>query len=107
MSATVIPGLMPRSRTSWPGSSAASRSFSLCQIGLMISATGRSGFGKASAGVPDGAMKSWAAPRMVSAAVKASAIAIRSAPSTANMDIRLPMSIAICAIPNGIMSAAM
>ena len=38
-------------------------------IGLMISATGRSGFGKASAGVPDGALKSWAAPHMVSAAV--------------------------------------
>jgi len=78
MSATVIPGLMPRSRTSWRGSPAASRSCSPCQIGLTISATGRSGFGKASAGAPDGAMKSWAAPSMVNVAVKPSAIAIRS-----------------------------
>jgi hypothetical protein len=77
MSATVIPGLMPRSRTSWRGSPAASRSCSPCQIGLTISATGRSGFGKASAGAPDGAMKSWAAPSMVNVAVKPSAIAIR------------------------------
>ena len=55
MSATVIPGLMPRRRTSWRDSPAASRSFSPYQIGLTISATGRSGFGKASAGAPDGA----------------------------------------------------
>jgi hypothetical protein len=56
---------------------------------------GRSGFGKASAGVPDGAMKSWAAAGMVNAAVKASAIAICAAPPSADMNCRLPTSIAI------------
>ena len=64
----VIPGSMPSSCTSWRGSPAASRSSSLRQIGLTISATGRSGFGKAPAGAPDGAMKFWAAPRVVNAA---------------------------------------
>ena len=82
------------------------RSFSPCQIGLTISATGRSGFGKASAGAPDGAMKSWAAPRMVHAAVKASAIAIRAAPPSADMNCRRPMSIAMRPVPIGIMLAA-
>src|SRR5271156_148083 len=67
MSATVIPGFMPRSRTSCCGSPAASRSFSPRQIGLTISATGRSGFGKAPAGAPEGAIKSCAALRMVAA----------------------------------------
>jgi hypothetical protein len=41
-------------------SPALSRSFSSCQIGLTMSATGRSGFGKALVGMPDSAMKSWA-----------------------------------------------
>jgi hypothetical protein len=95
MSATVIPGLMPRSRTSWRGSPAASRSLSPRQIGLTISAMGRLGFGKASAGAPDGAMKSWAAPHMINGAVKASAIPIRAAPPSTDMNCRRPMPIAM------------
>src|SRR6516165_4368302 len=43
MSATVIPDLIPSRRTSWRGSPASSRSFSLCQIGLTMFATGRWG----------------------------------------------------------------
>src|ERR1700730_9122126 len=70
MSATVIPDLMPSRRTSWPGSSASSRSYSSCQIGLTMSATGRSAFGKAAAGTPDGAMKSCAPAEIVNAAAK-------------------------------------
>ena len=44
--ATVIWDLMPSRRTSCCASPAASRSFSPCQIGLTMSATGRSGFGR-------------------------------------------------------------
>src|SRR5262245_5063250 len=76
MSATVIPDLMPSRRTSWPGSPASSRSFSSCQIGLTMSATGRSGFGKAAAGTPDGA-KSCAAPDTANAAAKTTLIVLR------------------------------
>jgi hypothetical protein len=42
-----------------------------------MSATGRSGFGKAAAGAPDCAMKSCAAPEIVNAAAKTTAIVIR------------------------------
>src|SRR5262249_3827330 len=77
MSATVIPDLMPSRRTSWPGSPASSRSFSSCQIGLTMSATGRSGFGKAVAGTPGGATTSCAAPEMANAAAKTTPIVIR------------------------------
>jgi hypothetical protein len=56
-------------------SPASSRSFSSCQIGLTMSATGRSGFGKATAGTPDCA--SCAAPEMANAAAKTTPIVIR------------------------------
>jgi hypothetical protein len=72
----VIPDLMPSRRTSWTGSPALSRSFSSCQIGLTMSATGRSGFGKATAGTPGGAMKSCGPPEMVNAAAKTTPIVI-------------------------------
>jgi hypothetical protein len=42
-----------------------------------MSATGRSGFGKATAGTPDCAMKSCAAPEMVNAAAKTTPIVVR------------------------------
>src|SRR5438445_12671785 len=77
MSATVIPDLMPSSRTSWPGSPASSRSFSSSQIGLTMAATGRSGLGKAAAGTPDCAMQSGAAPAMVNAAAKTTVMVVR------------------------------
>ena len=77
MSATVIPDLMPSRRTSWRGSPAPSRSFSLCQIGLTMSATGRSGFGKAVAGVPDPAKNSCAETDIVNMAAKTMASVIR------------------------------
>ena len=51
--------------------------FSVCQIGLTISATGRSGFGKTAAGTPDCAMKSCAALDTVNAAAKTTPIVIR------------------------------
>src|SRR5436190_5904376 len=51
----VIPGLRPRSRASWPDSSLVSRLSSLDRLGLTMSATGRSTFGKAFAGAPGGA----------------------------------------------------
>jgi hypothetical protein len=57
-----MPDLMPSRRTSWLGSPAASRSFSSCQTGLTMLATGRSVFGKAAAGAPGSAVKSWAEP---------------------------------------------
>ena len=41
-----------------------------------MSATGRSGFGKAAAGVPDCAMKSWAEADIVKAATKTTTIAV-------------------------------
>src|SRR5579864_5295743 len=88
-------GVLPR--TSWRHRAHRPRSFRN-QIGLMISATGRSGFGKTTAGVPGGAMKSWAAPRTVSAAAKAKAIASRGAPPTADMNARLAISIGSMAI---------
>jgi hypothetical protein len=77
MSATVIPDLMPSRRTSWPGSSASSRSFSSCQIGLTMSATGRLGFGKGAAGAPGGARTSCAATDSVNAAARRTPIVIR------------------------------
>jgi hypothetical protein len=43
----------------------------------MMSATGRSGFGKAAAGEPDSAMKSYAQTEIVNAAAKMAAIVIR------------------------------
>ena len=58
----------------WRGSPAASRSFSSCQIGLTMSATGRSGFGKAAAGAPDS--NSCAEPDTVNTAAKTAAIAL-------------------------------
>jgi hypothetical protein len=54
---------MPSRRTSWLASPASSRSFSSCQIGLTMFATGRSSFGKATAGVPGSARKSSQARR--------------------------------------------
>jgi hypothetical protein len=51
--------------------------FVSCQIGLTMSATGRSGFGKATAGTPGCAMKSCAAPEIVNAAAKTTPIVIR------------------------------
>ena len=77
LSAMVIPELMPSRRTSWRGSPASSRSFSSCQIGLTMSATGRSGLGKAEAGAPDSAMKSCAETDIVNAAAKTTTIAVR------------------------------
>ena len=77
MSATVIPDLMPRRRTSWRGSPAASRSLSSCQIGLTIFAIGRSGFGKTTAGAHASAMNSCADPDTVSVATNTAAIVIR------------------------------
>ena len=47
------------------------------EIGLTISATGRSGFGNATAGTPASAMNSCAEPDTVSAAAKTAAIVIR------------------------------
>src|SRR5262249_47516798 len=85
MSATVIPNLMPSRRTSWRDSPAASRSFSLCQIGLTISATGRSGFGNATAGAPASAMNSCAEPDTASKAAKTAAIVIRITSLASNL----------------------
>ena len=61
------------------GSPAASRSFSSCQIGLTILATGRSAFGKAAAGAPGSAMKSWAepAPDIANTVAKTAASAVQ------------------------------
>src|SRR6516165_7313283 len=77
MSATVIPDLILSRRTSWRGSPASSRSFSLCQIGLTMFATGRSGFGKAAAGVPEPAKNSCAEIDIVKVAATTVAIVIR------------------------------
>src|SRR5262245_58993863 len=85
MSATVIPDLMPSRRTSWLGSPAASRSFSLCQIGLTISAMGRSGFGNATADAPASAMNSCAELDTVSTATKKAAIVIRITSPVSNL----------------------
>src|SRR5262249_58137286 len=76
-SATVIPGLMPSKRTSWPGSPASSRAFSSFQIGLTMWATGRSGFGNELAGAPDCAMDSCAAPETVNEVAKTAVSAAR------------------------------
>jgi hypothetical protein len=63
-------------------SPASSRSFSSCQIGLTMFATGRSGFGKAIAGVPRSARKSCEKTDVMNAAAKTAATVIRSTPST-------------------------
>src|ERR1700730_18356740 len=68
---------MPSRRTSWPGSPASSRSFSSCQIGLTMSATGRSGLGNAAAGMPDCAATSCAAPNSVNTAATTAVIVAR------------------------------
>src|SRR5437868_6163920 len=94
MSATVIPDLTPSRCTSWLGSPASSRSFSSCQIGLIMSAIGRSGFGKEAAGVPGPAMKSWAETDIVNAAAKTTTIVIRI-----TLRITLPVSDAIAVVP--------
>src|SRR5690348_2958011 len=67
---------MPSRRTSWRGSPASSRFLSSFQIGLTMSATGRSGFGNAVAGAPD-CETSRAAPETVNAAAKAAVIVAR------------------------------
>src|SRR4051812_11529030 len=54
-SATLMPGSRPSAAMICSDSLTASRSVSVAQIGLMISATGRSGLGKALAGAPGGA----------------------------------------------------
>ena len=69
--------LVPSRPTSCCGSPAASRSFSPCQIGLTMSATGRSGFGKAAPGVPDPAKNSWAGTDIENVAARTIAIVIR------------------------------
>src|SRR5262249_56953492 len=69
---------MPSRRTSWPGSPAASRSFSSFQIGLTMRATGRSGLGNPLAGAPDCAMSACAAAT-VNAAARTAAIVARIA----------------------------
>ena len=55
MSATAMPGTMPSARTSWPDSSAPSRSGPVDQIGETIPATGRSAFGNPPLSLPDAA----------------------------------------------------
>ena len=77
MSATVIPNLIPSRRTSWCDSPASSRSFSSCQIGLTMFATGRSGLGKAVAGMPEPAKNSCAELDIVDVAATIAAIIIR------------------------------
>src|SRR5580704_16342021 len=78
---------MAKRRTSCCGSPALSRSFSSCQIGLIMSATGRSGFGNASAGTPAPGVASCAKPDIANAAVSTTAIVTRIVPATRNIKV--------------------
>jgi hypothetical protein len=71
MSAMVMPDLMPSRRYDLDRFNRRRRALFHCaKTGLIISATGRSGFGKAEAGAPASAMNSRAEPDIVSKGCK-------------------------------------